>query len=128
MSPDDVARPFPADELFDVVIVDEASQVDLPSIFPARFRARKLVVSGDTKQMQPKRFAFVSRNLVDLSWAGCCRVRRSLVVYLDPSEMSLLQLAQGRAEEENLLDEAHPGACLRSSISPMSVGIEGGCG
>ena len=35
LSPDDVARLFPgAPELFDVVIVDEASQVDLPSLVP----------------------------------------------------------------------------------------------
>ena len=42
LSPDDVARLFPcADELFDVVIVDEASQVDLPSLVPMAYRGQE---------------------------------------------------------------------------------------
>ena len=54
MSPDDVARLFPCTEgLFDVVIVDEASQVDLPSILPILHRGKKLVICGDLQQMQP---------------------------------------------------------------------------
>lgn len=105
MSPDDVARLFPARELFDVVIVDEASQVDLPSIFPVLYRARKLVVSGDTKQMQPKRYAFVAKSVVDQAWQTVTKFDDPLVAYLDPSGMSLLQLAEVRAQEENLLDE-----------------------
>ncbi len=53
MSPDDVARLFPYQAgLFDVVIIDEAFQCDLPSMTPVLFRAKQVVVAGDSKQMQ----------------------------------------------------------------------------
>ena len=106
MAPDDVARLFPADAgLFDVVIVDEASQVDLPSVFPVLQRAKKLVVSGDTKQMQPKRFAFVAGGVATQAWQSVKGHDDPLVDLLDPTGMSLLDLAFVRAQEENLLDE-----------------------
>lgn len=106
MSPDDVARLFPAESgLFDVVIVDEASQVDLPAIFPVLHRAKKLVVSGDTKQMQPKRFSFVAGGVAAQAWQAVRQHDDPLVELLDPTEMSLLDLAFVRAQEENLLDE-----------------------
>lgn len=37
--------------LFDYVIFDEASQVDLPSAAPALYRAKKMVVVGDANQL-----------------------------------------------------------------------------
>ena len=37
--------------LFDVVIIDEASQCDIASCFPISFRAKKAVVVGDDKQL-----------------------------------------------------------------------------
>ncbi len=37
-------------ELFDVVIIDEASQVSIAQAFPALLRAKKVVVLGDVKQ------------------------------------------------------------------------------
>ena len=37
--------------LFDVVIIDEASQCDIASCFPILFRARKAVIVGDDKQL-----------------------------------------------------------------------------
>ena len=37
--------------LFDVVIIDEASQCDIASCFPILFRAKKAVVVGDDKQL-----------------------------------------------------------------------------
>ena len=36
--------------VFDVVVIDEASQVSVAQAFPAMLRAKKLVVLGDTKQ------------------------------------------------------------------------------
>lgn len=39
-----------APELFDVVVVDEASQVSVAQALPAMLRARKVVVLGDSKQ------------------------------------------------------------------------------
>ncbi|MEJ8851775.1 ATP-binding protein [Variovorax rhizosphaerae] len=37
-------------EIFDVVVIDEASQVSVAQALPALLRARKIVVLGDTKQ------------------------------------------------------------------------------
>lgn len=37
--------------LFDVVIIDEASQCDIASCFPVLFRAKKAVIVGDDKQL-----------------------------------------------------------------------------
>ena len=37
-------------DLFDVVIIDEGSQVSIAQAFPALLRAKKIVVFGDTKQ------------------------------------------------------------------------------
>lgn len=50
---DDVHRVLPlVRELFDVVIIDEASQCDLASILPAVQRAKRVVIAGDTKQLR----------------------------------------------------------------------------
>lgn len=54
MSPDSVARFLPADAVeFDVVVFDEASQVQVPESIGAIGRARSVVIVGDTKQMPP---------------------------------------------------------------------------
>jgi very-short-patch-repair endonuclease len=106
MTPDDVARLFPcAPGLFDVVIVDEASQVDLPSMTPVAYRGKKLVVFGDSKQMQPRRFAFMNQAVTSQAWQGQGMDRLDPDRRLHPAEQSLLTLAFVRAEEETLLDE-----------------------
>ena len=106
LSPDDVARLFPCEaELFDVVIVDEASQVDLPSLVPMAYRAKKLVVFGDSKQMQSQRFAFMSASLSLEAWQQFGMVRFDPDERLHPVKTSLLNLVGVRAEESCLLDE-----------------------
>jgi very-short-patch-repair endonuclease len=106
MTPDDVARLFPCvPGLFDVVIVDEASQADLPSMTPVAFRGQKLVIFGDSKQMQPRRFAFMSQDVVRQSWSQWGMDRLDEERWFHPSDQSLLTLAGVRAEEEALLDE-----------------------
>ncbi len=40
-------------EMFDVVIIDEASQMEVQKAIPLMFRAKKLVISGDDKQLKP---------------------------------------------------------------------------
>ena len=47
-----LAATFPLrSSLFDYVIFDEASQIDLPSAAPALYRARRVVVVGDANQL-----------------------------------------------------------------------------
>ena len=37
--------------MFDVAIIDEASQCDIASCFPILFRAKRAVIVGDDKQL-----------------------------------------------------------------------------
>jgi len=106
MTPDDVSRLFPCQAgLFDVVIIDEASQVDLPSIFPILYRAKKIVVSGDSRQMQARRFAFAAAKTAVEAYARRQMGSHDPAGFLDARKESLLDLAFLRSEEENLLDE-----------------------
>ena len=106
MTPDDVARLFPcAPGLFDVVIIDEASQCDLPSMTPVLFRAKQAVIAGDSKQMQAQRFAFTANQVSAQAWAEHGLDRLDPDRWLDPSKIDLLQLASIRMDEEAFLDE-----------------------
>lgn len=116
MTPEDAARLFPCKAgLFDLVIVDEASQVDLPSIAPILFRGKKTVISGDTKQMQPRRFAFTQHQVATEAWHHHGLKQADPDEWLNPVKQSLLTIAAIRAEEENLLDEHY--RCLPPIIS-----------
>ncbi|MCB1090410.1 MAG: histidine kinase, partial [Verrucomicrobiae bacterium] len=103
MNPEMVSRLFPLRAgLFDVVIFDEASQLPVESALPALFRARRMVVSGDEKQMPPSRF-FGSRlgsdeededdQWLDADGSG-----------LDESERERLAQAAGRREVKDCPD------------------------
>lgn len=105
-APDDVARLFPCSVgVFDVVIVDEASQVDLPSITPILYRGKKVAIFGDPRQMQPRRFAFTQQQVATEAWHRHGMHGLDPEKWLDPRKQSLLDLAFVRAEEELLLDE-----------------------
>ena len=57
---DTVSEGLPLREnIFDVVIVDEATQCDIASILPILHRAKKVVVAGDTNQL--RHISFLSR-------------------------------------------------------------------
>lgn len=54
VSPETVSEAFPLiKELFDLVIFDEASQCPVKNALPAVFRAKKVVIAGDEKQLPP---------------------------------------------------------------------------
>jgi len=57
MNPETVSRVFPLREnLFDLVIFDEASQMPVEMAIPSLYRSRRAVISGDRKQLPPTRF------------------------------------------------------------------------
>ncbi|WP_216894130.1 AAA domain-containing protein [Nocardia alni] len=56
MSPLVVSRALPAEQLFDLVIFDEASQVQPHDAITSIMRGRRLVVAGDEKQLPPTSF------------------------------------------------------------------------
>ncbi|GBD43541.1 RecBCD enzyme subunit RecD [bacterium HR40] len=56
MSPLSVSRYLPKDAIFDILIVDEASQVRLEDAIGALARCRRVVITGDSNQLPPSRF------------------------------------------------------------------------
>jgi very-short-patch-repair endonuclease len=50
-------------EMFDLVIIDEASQVSISQAFPALIRAKKLVVLGDTEQFSNVKTSNASKQM-----------------------------------------------------------------
>ncbi len=52
-SPEAVSAVFPMREMFDLVIFDEASQCYAEKSIPALFRAKQVLIAGDSKQLQP---------------------------------------------------------------------------
>jgi superfamily I DNA and/or RNA helicase/very-short-patch-repair endonuclease len=56
MSPLVASQVLPRKELFDIVIFDEASQIQTSSAVTAIARGKKLVVAGDSKQLPPTNF------------------------------------------------------------------------
>ncbi|MDX1651724.1 MAG: ATP-binding protein [Brumimicrobium sp.] len=64
-SPYSVAKSIPLENVFDVVVFDEASQIPLPHAVGSIQRARRIVVAGDRQQMAPQ-FYFQKRSSVQL--------------------------------------------------------------
>jgi hypothetical protein len=56
MSPETTAILFPREPVFDLLIVDEASQCTVENGLPVLARARRAVIAGDDKQMPPSSF------------------------------------------------------------------------
>lgn len=52
-SPETVSAVFPMQELFDLVIFDEASQCFTERGIPAMYRGEQVVIAGDNKQLRP---------------------------------------------------------------------------
>jgi nitrite reductase/ring-hydroxylating ferredoxin subunit len=52
-SPESVSAIFPMEELFDLVIFDEASQCFAERGIPALFRGKQVVIAGDNQQLRP---------------------------------------------------------------------------
>lgn len=63
MSPLVVSRVLPPVRMFDVVVFDEASQIEPHTAIPSIMRGRQIVVAGDEKQLPPT--TFYERTLSD---------------------------------------------------------------
>jgi hypothetical protein len=53
MSPEQVSCVFPLEQLFDIIIIDEASQCYTEHSLPAMYRAKQIVIAGDSQQLPP---------------------------------------------------------------------------
>jgi RecA/RadA recombinase len=56
VSPETMAVLFPGQPVFDLVVMDEASQATVEKGLPALVRGHRAVVAGDERQMPPSRF------------------------------------------------------------------------
>ena len=53
-SPESVSKIFPSIRgLFDIVVIDEASQLQVERSLPVTYRGKSVVIAGDEKQLQP---------------------------------------------------------------------------
>jgi very-short-patch-repair endonuclease len=95
-----VRASFPLEPcLFDYVIFDEASQVDLPSAAPALYRARKAIIVGDSMQLNHiagitqgiDRQLAITCGLIDEEELYPTRIRYTDVSLYSSAERSLVQ-------------------------------------
>ena len=56
LSPETMAQLFPREPLFDIVIIDEASQCTVETGLPVLMRAKQIVIAGDEHQMPPSNY------------------------------------------------------------------------
>ncbi len=76
-------------DLFDLVVVDEASQVNLAEILPAFYRGKKLCIVGDHQQLSLKAAGLnfsLGKNFDELTWE---KYNRTLMRYQTASKKKL---------------------------------------
>jgi len=98
------ALPFEK-EMFDVVIFDEASQTDMASVLPILYRAKKVVVVGDPKQL--RHVSFLSK-AKQLSFAREIDASKNIAQKFDYRNTSFLDLFNQQIQSQNqvaFLDE-----------------------
>lgn len=65
LSPETLSVLFERTPIFDLLVIDEASQVPVENGVPALLRAKRVVVAGDDKQMPPTSFFTASKEEED---------------------------------------------------------------
>ena len=96
VSPETMAVLFPGEPVFDLVVMDEASQATVEKGLPALVRGRRAVVAGDERQMPPSSF-------FELRTPGEDEVGTAETVEADAlTAESLLVLARERAVHAGL--------------------------
>ena len=92
-------------ELFDVVIVDEATQSDMASPLPALYRARRAVVTGDPEQLRHVSFLSRARQGALAADHALPEAMRSSLDYRDKSLLDLVDDALESQDQVAFLDE-----------------------
>lgn len=86
----DVAKMFPQKkEMFDLLIIDEASQCDIPSLIPLMYRAKKVVVVGDNKQLS--HISFISKDFENACRTKVQPEKKHLCKHRDYSILDLVE-------------------------------------
>jgi hypothetical protein len=92
-------------EMFDLVIVDEASQCDVGSALPLLYRARRAIVCGDPKQLRHLSFLREDRQAALASQHGLSASQRSQWNYRTHSLLDVVNGALPSQDDVVLLDE-----------------------
>jgi very-short-patch-repair endonuclease len=107
MRPEDACRVFPLRaDVFDVLIIDEASQCNPDQVLPLFARARKVAIVGDTKQLSNedlRRSLSGDANRALISHSGLDPVDPHRL--FDQTRNSLLELISQRQQAEVFLNE-----------------------
>ena len=92
-------------EMFDLVIVDEASQCDVASALPLLYRARRAIVCGDPKQLRHLSWLREDRQAALASQHGLTASQRSQWNYRTHSLLDVVNGALPSQDDVVLLDE-----------------------
>jgi urease beta subunit len=78
-------------DVFDLAVVDEASQVNIPEIVPVFYRAKGFVVVGDQKQLGIEAAGLfgLNRTYEQLIWNNCLNGAQGTFGYTDAKERNL---------------------------------------
>jgi superfamily I DNA/RNA helicase len=102
----DIYRIIPMkEELYDVVIIDEASQSDMASVLPAMQRAKRAVVVGDPNQLRHVSFLSVAKMSQLLTNAGLKTTEIANFNYREKSFLDLLSSGLKSQNQVSFLDE-----------------------
>src|SRR5579862_5261776 len=92
-------------EMFDLVVIDEASQCDVASALPLLFRARRAIVCGDPKQLRHLSFLREDRQSALATQHGLSASQRSQWNYRTHSLLDVVNGALPSQDDVVLLDE-----------------------
>ncbi len=92
-------------ELFDLVIIDEASQCDIASSLPLLFRAKKAIVVGDPKQLRHLSFLSRTKQLSLIQKLGLGELDYQLLDYRNQSILDLVSENLSSQAQVHFLDE-----------------------
>lgn len=100
----DISRVLPLRrEMFDLAIIDEATQCDVASCLPVFQRAKRVVIAGDPRQLRHLSFLSVKRQGELLSAHGLADADR--FDYRNKSVLDTVSETLGEQEAINFLDE-----------------------
>jgi hypothetical protein len=92
-------------EMFDLVIIDEASQCDVASALPLLYRGKRAIVCGDPKQLRHLSFLREDRQAALASQHGLSASQRSQWNYRTHSLLDVVNGALPSQDDVVLLDE-----------------------
>jgi hypothetical protein len=92
-------------EMFDLVVVDEATQSDMASGLPALYRARRAAVTGDPKQLRHVSFLSRDRQRLLGEEAGLSEEEVETLDYREKSLLDLVDDSLSSSERAIFLDE-----------------------